>query len=101
MAISEIVNKTEDNVFRKHIRDLMENSPTSKDNEQSFEDIPNISRMNDDEEVAKLNHKLVRFDCIISDMFEEEIFVSVIDTATNSQSQDSKFIYKYFTEIDN
>jgi hypothetical protein len=43
-----------------------------------IKEIPNISEINSNEELAALNHKLVRFDCIVSDMYEEEIFVSVL-----------------------
>jgi len=38
-----------------------------------------------------LNHKLVRFDCIVADMYEEEFFVSVVNHDAGI------FIYKYFT----
>ena len=37
-----------------------------------------MSTTKTDDEVLALNHKLVRFDCIISDMYEEEYFVSVL-----------------------
>ena len=40
--------------------------------------VPNISSMATDDEVRSCHHKLVRFDCIVSDMFEEEYFVSVL-----------------------
>lgn len=54
--------------------------------------MPNVSRIESDEDLAALNHKLVRFDCIISDMYEEEFFVAVL------KNNDRTFIYKYFTE---
>lgn len=73
--MQEIVNKAEDNVLRKHVKELLENSQTLSSN---FEGIPNVSRIEDDIDLAKLNHKVVRFDCIISDMFDEEYFISVV-----------------------
>lgn len=51
-----------------------------------------MSRIEGDDELAQLNHKLVRFDCIISDMYEEEFFVAVLS------KDDKSFVYKYFSE---
>jgi hypothetical protein len=53
--------------------------------------LPNISRIEGD--LSHLNQKLVRFDCIIADMFEEEFYVSVVS------HNDKQFVYKYFSEV--
>lgn len=48
-----------------------------------------------DDEVRNYHHKVVRFDCIISDMFEEEYFVSVLRSSPESQP----IIYKYYSSV--
>ncbi len=60
-----------------------------------FQGLPNLSTIATDEEVVSLNHKLVRFDCIISDMFEEEYFVSVLRGTPETQP----IIYKYYSNV--
>ena len=50
--------------------------------------------------MAALNHKLVRFECQIVDMYEDEFFVSVMDPANKATEPDSKpLVYKYFSEL--
>ena len=48
-----------------------------------------------DDEVRSCHHKLVRFDCIVSDMFEEEYFVSVLRSSPETQP----IIYKYYSSV--
>ena len=51
-----------------------------------------------------MDRKLVRFDCQIVDMFEEELYIPVVpkknlsDPATSRES-DNPLIYKYFSEM--
>ncbi len=63
--------------------------------ELTLQGVPNISTMATDDEVRSCHHKLVRFDCIISDMFEEEYFVSVLRATPESQP----IIYKYYSSV--
>ena len=46
--------------------------------------------------MSALHHKLVRFDCQISDMYAEEYFVGVFNGTKEGQPA---LIYKYFTEL--
>ena len=49
-----------------------------------------------DDEVRSHHHKLVRFDCIISDMFEEEYFVSVLK---GESAESEALVYKYYSSV--
>ena len=40
--------------------------------------IPRLNDCKTPEEIAALHHKLVRFDCMIQDQYEEEFFVSLL-----------------------
>jgi hypothetical protein len=40
--------------------------------------IPRLNDCKTPEEIAALHHKLVRFDCMIQDQYEEEFFVSYL-----------------------
>lgn len=44
---------------------------------RNFQDLPNVTDKNIDD-IAHLNGKLVRFDCIVCDMYEEQYFVGVV-----------------------
>ena len=59
-------------------------------------DIPNITTMISDEEVRNYHHKIVRFDCIVSDMFEEEYFVSVLQ---GGPAELKPVVYKYYSSV--
>lgn len=48
-----------------------------------------------DDEVQSHHHKLVRFDCIVSDMFEEEYFVTVL----KGTSETKPVVYKYYSSV--
>ena len=43
-----------------------------------------------------LHHKLVRFDCMIQDQYEEEFFVSYLQS---KESGVPGMVYKYFSEL--
>lgn len=81
--------------------------------------IPRLNDCKSIEDVAKLHHKLVRFDCMIQDQYEEEFFVSYLKTRKsndqesqgNSQSSQGSghpptapaftegMVYKYYSEL--
>jgi len=46
----------------------------SETNLQFPKDIPRLNECQNPNEVLQLNHKLVRFDCMILDQFEDEFF---------------------------
>ena len=58
--------------------------------------MPNITLVQSLDDIAHHNGRVVRFDCIISDMYEEEYFVGVL--ASNDQTA-PPLIYKYFTNL--
>jgi len=59
-----------------------------------LKDIPHLNNCRHAADVQALNNKLVRFDCQIVDMYEEEYFVAVLPM------KDSEVVvYKYFTEL--
>ena len=51
--------------------------------------------METDDEVRSYHHKIVRFDCIVNDMFEEEYFVSVLRRSPETQP----IVYKYYSSV--
>lgn len=62
----------------------------------------NIPRLNDcktPEEIVALNHKLVRFDCMIQDQFEEEFYLSYLNVKDQEGSKQKGTVYKYFSEL--
>ena len=68
--------------------------------------LANLSSINtclDKDSLRQLDRKLVRFDCSICDMFEEEFYVPLIpkkESTGNTDSNDNiPLVYKYFTEL--
>ena len=50
--------------------------------------------------MAALNHKLVRFECQIADMYDDEFFISVMDPSSKATEPDTQpLVYKYFSEL--
>ena len=56
----------------------------------------NITLVQNKDEIASYSGKVVRFDCIICDMYEEEYFVGVLNS---SDVTEPPLIYKYFTNL--
>lgn len=75
--------------------------------------IPRLNDCKSVDDLAKLHHKLVRFDCMIQDQYEEEFFVSYLKPKNEGNSQSSNesghpatspaftdgMVYKYFSEL--
>lgn len=64
--------------------------------------LANLSSINtclDKDSLRQLDRKLVRFDCSICDMFEEEFYVPLIPKKESADSNTVPLVYKYFTEL--
>ena len=62
----------DEDIFRKHVEDIF-----GLQDETQFDplkEVPNLSQVKSREHLLDLNHKLVRFDGQICDMYEEEYF---------------------------
>jgi hypothetical protein len=53
--------------------------------------------MANEEELSALHQTLVRFDCLIADMYEQEYFVSVLRAAADKEA--APLVYKYFSQL--
>lgn len=47
-----------------------------------IEGLPCLNHCKNAEEVAQLHHKLVKFDCMVQDQYEDEFYVSYFNSKT-------------------
>ena len=65
-------------------------------------DIANVNSCVTKDSLRQLNRKLVRFDCQICDMYEEEYFAPVVPKREQRADAENKpLIYKYFSHMSN
>lgn len=60
--------------------------------------IPSLNECKNLEEILNLNRKLVKFECMIQDMYEEEYFVSLIHRK-DSKAIENSLIYRYYSDL--
>ena len=97
---------TADNVVRKAVTNLIasDDDLTTYNLEVSLpqnltrlQGVTNITHIEEIPELVKHHNTLVRFDCVITDMFDEEFFVS---TLPRVEPAGQFYAYKYHCEFD-
>lgn len=102
---------SEDNTFPHFVESLLgidrgevvdEGPAQGTEDNDSFDPLAELASVNQclsKESLMQLNKKLVRFDCQICDMYEEEYFVPVVPTKASQESGGKPLVYKYFAEL--
>jgi len=60
--------------------------------------LPSINSCETPTDILALNGRLVRFECMIQDMYEEEYFGTVL-RKHDSQDLNYALLYKYYSEL--
>lgn len=74
----------------------------SEMNTYFYQLIPSLNACSNPLEIKNLNKKLVRFECMIQDMYDEEFFIQVLkphEGTSQSDLLDHSLFYKYYTEL--
>lgn len=59
-----------------------------------FSELPCVGACASVDDLLKLHHKLVRFDCVVTDIYEEEFFVPILPAADGKT-----LVFKYFSDL--
>ena len=62
----------------------------SAENCAAMEALPSVNKCGVNSQLKELHHKLVRYDCVITDMYEEEIYVSVLQPTRKPIKNEAK-----------
>jgi Mini-chromosome maintenance replisome factor len=60
--------------------------------------LPSLNTCNTQEEISAISGKIVTFECMIQDMYNEEYFVQVLQPLNQDGSVEPLF-YKYYSEL--
>lgn len=58
-------------------------------------ELPNVGSLQDGA-LQEQHHKLVRFDCMVQDQYDDEYYYAVMESGADKK----KLVYKYFSELD-
>ena len=92
----------EENTFPTFVEALLKIDDREESKETALGQIPCINSCLSAEALREQDGKLVRFDCQIIDMFEEEYYVGVLSANTSDSTAAAStppLVYKYFTAL--
>jgi len=87
VKLMDVVNKESENAFEGMVKKLLSKPDIMKT-------VPSVNKCIAVPELREMHHKLVRFDCVITDMYGEDLYVPVLKGATAKP-----LICKYFSEL--
>ena len=62
--------------------------------------LPSLNEVQTLNELKNLHHKLVRYNCVVQDMYEEEIYqTEVTIPAPNEEEKQKIYTYKYHMDL--
>ena len=77
---------------------MLDFTKQSTGHSEALRNLPSVNKCVVGSELKELHHKLVRFDCVITDMYEEELYVSILPSGGNT-AKNKPLICKYFTDL--
>ena len=117
LQLNELVT-SEENAFPQFVESILKMTEDAPDSqpapegqaiaEEPLTGLASINQCLSKESLRQLDRKLVRFDCQICDMFEEEYFVPVVPAKQQGEASDASqascttgnpLVYKYFSEM--
>ena len=60
---------------------MLDFTKQTKSHSDVLKNLPSVNKCMVGSELKELHHKLVRFDCVITDMYEEELYVSILPSS--------------------